>query len=203
VKRMRKSGFTLVELLMVIVIIAILMGILLPTVNQVRKRAKIAKATAEIQSLRSAILMYETTYGYLPFVNNADDLLLGYSSSSSLNDSTYELLICYLQNIDPDGGSDPGNPRGMRILEVNTKQGPGRYLDPWGNDYRVALDTDYNGDVKMRGSGDSEPSPRKFPHEIVYSSVAIWSIGPDKEEDFGETAPRDGGYPIDDICSWD
>jgi prepilin-type N-terminal cleavage/methylation domain-containing protein len=62
----RKSGFTLIELLVVIAIIAILAGILLPTLAAAKKRAQVIKCRTEITSLVTAIEQYHQTYGRYP-----------------------------------------------------------------------------------------------------------------------------------------
>lgn len=166
--------FTLIELLMVISIIAILMGILLPTISHVKRKAKVVKAQSEIGALKTAVLMYESTYGYLPFLSTNDGL--------QLTATTYGLLIDYLQN-----DSTRGNPRGIRMLEVDTKQGIGNFDDPWHNRYNVALDTNYDGDIPITAG----------PYEVVYASVAVWSRGPDGTSHGGEGKPNH-----DDVSSW-
>ncbi|WP_288561494.1 prepilin-type N-terminal cleavage/methylation domain-containing protein [uncultured Victivallis sp.] len=50
--------FTLIELLIVIVIIAILAGILLPSLNRAREGAKRARCVANLKNLTQAFLMY-------------------------------------------------------------------------------------------------------------------------------------------------
>lgn len=64
--QMRQRGFTLVELLVVIVIIGILIGILLPAINAVRKRGQITAISFEVQNLKNAIEQYKQTYGDYP-----------------------------------------------------------------------------------------------------------------------------------------
>ncbi len=53
----KKSGFTLVELLLVLAIITILAGIILVTVSSQRKRAHQAKAISELSAVIQPILM--------------------------------------------------------------------------------------------------------------------------------------------------
>ncbi len=62
----RKSGFTLVELLTVMVIIALLMGILLPALNKVRNTAKEAKQGVQFATIEQAIMAFKGDYGDYP-----------------------------------------------------------------------------------------------------------------------------------------
>jgi len=69
---LRRSGFTLTELLVVIVIIAILVGITLPAVNYVRNRAKKARIRVEIQNLENAVEDYKLKGDYPPDFSRKD-----------------------------------------------------------------------------------------------------------------------------------
>ena len=62
----RSAAFTLVELLVVIVIIAILAGLLLPAINMARNAALRAQTAVEITNLASAVEAYRLKYGDYP-----------------------------------------------------------------------------------------------------------------------------------------
>jgi prepilin-type N-terminal cleavage/methylation domain-containing protein len=75
VKRENK-GFTMVELLMVLGIIALLVGILIPALSAVKEAAKNAKQRAQFAALDMALLAFRNDYGDYPpsdgFVYPAD-----------------------------------------------------------------------------------------------------------------------------------
>lgn len=67
--RTRRSGFTLVELLVVIGIIAVLVGILLPALNRAREQARSAKCLSNVRQLATAFFMYTNeNKGWFPCV---------------------------------------------------------------------------------------------------------------------------------------
>lgn len=171
----RTRTFTLIELLVVIAIIAILVGLLLPTIAVVKNKARNAEAKSEIRALETALAMFESTYGR-PVLMSAD-----YPSpvEDNVDAATYTYIINVLQNNHSD------NTRSIRMLDVNTEEGIGNFKDPWDNDYQICLDLDFDGDIdSLTENGLTE---------TIYGSVAIWSFGRDKTDGHGED---------DDVNSW-
>lgn len=66
-RKNNRRGFTLVELLVVMAIIAILMGLVMPAVMQLRIGALRTSCTNRQKNIGLAILTFETTKQYLPY----------------------------------------------------------------------------------------------------------------------------------------
>jgi general secretion pathway protein G len=61
-----RGGFTLIEILVVVVIIAILMALILPAIFSVQRRARNASVRGEISNLESAVATFKTQFGSEP-----------------------------------------------------------------------------------------------------------------------------------------
>ncbi len=79
-KALRKSkkdrGFTLVELMIVIVIIGILAAIAIPRFIGAQDRARISAAKAQLNSVRQALALYEMDHSAYPASTNDWDALI-------------------------------------------------------------------------------------------------------------------------------
>jgi len=68
---MKNKGFTLIELLVVIAIIAVLMALLLPSLNLAREQAKRTRCSANLKSIGVGLVMYaDDADGKLPENND-------------------------------------------------------------------------------------------------------------------------------------
>lgn len=175
-QKIGSKGFTLVELLVVISIIAILAGILLPAVIGAFKKASDAQARTEVKSIEVALKQYYTEYGKFPLGNGQADKVYG-TGDSDLDGNRLLISILRHDRSYPSYNSawTTLNPRGITFLEASEdslKNDAGQktydYFDPWGNQYRIVYDANFQNGVET-GSGN---------FGVLYGrNVAVWSLG--------------------------
>jgi prepilin-type N-terminal cleavage/methylation domain-containing protein len=68
-----RKGFTLIELLVVISIIAILAGLLLPTITSAREKARMTENKNNLKRIAEALVAYEVDFGAFPAPTDASD----------------------------------------------------------------------------------------------------------------------------------
>lgn len=104
--RNRQSGFTLIEIMVVIVIIGILASVVVPRIMDNPDKARTAKAKHDIQALESALDIYRLDNYIYP-----------------TTDQGLEALVAK-----PGGSPEPKNWKNGGYIKKLRK-------DPWGNDY--------------------------------------------------------------------
>jgi prepilin-type N-terminal cleavage/methylation domain-containing protein len=159
----RAHGFTLVELLVVISIIAILASLALPAMNNAINSAKKTTAKNQVVQIATAIAAYETEYGRLPAFGGSNMVLTNIAMLTS-TDTT-------------------NNPRGINFIDLSSwtagKGGTNAngFCDPFSSNvaYYVALDTNYAntlsnmpGQTSLGGKIDSTNTLTKH--------IAVWTI---------------------------
>jgi type II secretion system protein G len=102
----KQSGFTLIELMIVIAIIGLLVAIVIPDLLQTRMQSEIEACKASLRGLQSALELYYTHYKYYP--DNMKTLITeGYLSENSDKDPwQHEFMY---QPKYGGGGSDEGS----------------------------------------------------------------------------------------------
>lgn len=134
--RLQNKGFTLIELMVVVTMIAILMGAVGSAATGAMKRARIQKATSEVKAIHQAILAYEN-YDE----NSRLDPVDGLADVSSLG-----FLI-------GNGGTTRSGEKIPSLLMAQLSAG-GQMLDPWNRPYRVKIKPG-NGSIKLESTFNS------------------------------------------------
>ncbi|MGB1760892.1 MAG: type II secretion system protein [Verrucomicrobiales bacterium] len=180
ISKSKSSAFTLIELLIVIVIIAILASVAFPVTALVMEQARKAEAKNEVTNLVNAIKMYELEYGKLPFQ-------AGEGGESDLEMDTFQdNIISVLAGYNVDGL----NPRLKPFYEGKTAKNPDsqkpaggmfgtdeqlQLADPWGNEYFITIDSNYDNIIQDLPGAEGDD---------VRTKVAVWTKG--KERNPGE-----------------
>ena len=152
-KRHNKSrGFTLVELLVVIAIIGILIGMLLPAVQQVREAARRATCMNQIRQIALAAHNYESAHKHFP---TAGDHSQGFENEPARTATKfenwgwgYQILPFIEQNnlFDLRASAPNAAPGGVQNLSVPIfncpSRGNRRSLTAWGDSHALG---DYAG----------------------------------------------------------
>jgi type II secretion system protein G len=151
-KKMRRGGFTLVEVLVVIAIISVLMGLVLPSLMKAGSRAKITETKALIVRLKAALQAYEHDHGDYPPTSLQD---LGFYSNST-NDGI-ESLVVHLAS----------KSKGAPYLDLEEKRYENLDRDNIPNSYPLNW---FFGDRQAREIVDSWGSPLVYFHHRDYAS---------------------------------
>lgn len=126
---LKQTGFTLIEIMVVVVILAILASVVVPKIMDRPDDARIAKAKQDIRAVESAFGLYKLDNFVYP-----------------TTDQGLEALVTK-----PSGSPEPKNYKKGGYVKSVPK-------DPWGNEYQY-LNPGVHGDIDIFSLGpDMQPS---------------------------------------------
>ncbi len=183
-------GFTLVELLVVLAILASLAAIAIPVSKSMLNKGKVTETKMRMQELESAISAYNDDNGHLPHPDG------NYPTSENVSATDLTEIVTILLNL--EDGDDIVNTKGKKYLLMpdaksnnngviytsNAKTTVRSIVDAWGEEFEVLMDYDLDGDITKQTFGSAN-------NVIQNKSVIIISRGIDG--DFNNN---------DDLYSW-
>lgn len=107
-RNLNNRGFTIVELLIVIVVIGILALLVITTYSGIQAKARNAKRQTDLQSVQTQLEAFFSQNGYYP-------------SLANMNDSTW--LGTNMKSLDQNALVDPSNPSDSKTLADNATDG--------------------------------------------------------------------------------
>ncbi|MCC5849686.1 MAG: prepilin-type N-terminal cleavage/methylation domain-containing protein [Verrucomicrobia bacterium] len=158
-KTLHRKGFTLIEMLVVIAIIAILAGLLFPAITRALESAKRSRAASETRTIASAVELFFDDYSYLPVpkseqgfppgTGSIDDYQENNPAYFNQDESRRIIQVLMARETGLPANWQGLNPRQKIYLSGEEIQANGTFLDPWGEQYWIKLDRDYDGKIEF------------------------------------------------------
>ena len=196
---MRKNGFTLIELIMVISIIAVLAGLLIPIIGNAKRLAKEAQCRSQLGTIKASLSLYKDTNGFYPEAFGAPDVYAAefksganYKPANTINwDAIARALLEQLKSVDRGSYSSENALRdpftGGGTVSKFIRYRPAKFYP---------LTNPTVPDVTLTIDSDEPPNP---------DSYQLWSAGIDGKDQYGERQTVNGhrvGSKSDDITNW-
>lgn len=121
-KTQRERGFTLIELMVVLVILGVLFGLVVPNVTGRGDEARVTAVHTDIRSIENALEQYRLHNSHYPST-----------------DQGLQALVTR-----PSGSPEPRNWRGPYVRQIPT--------DPWGTPYAYIRDSDGSFEIISYGA---------------------------------------------------
>ena len=165
----QERGFTLVEMLVVVAIIALLAAILVPTLGGAQKTARKRKAELECNNIKTAVEQFYSDFRYMPWGKPNDDKNRVGADQWAENAGDQKNVMAFLQG---------DNKLHKAYLEISSRDNgssssssttEGVFYDPWGNPYRIGMDRNMDEQVQWNG-------------KTYKARVLVYSLGPDGKD---------------------
>ena len=176
-----RSGFTLMEIMVVVVIIAVLASVAGPMIGDIINQGKASATRSKMSSLKSAIVTYKNDVGRYPFYGDKDKV--SYKSAYCADfvladDAANNVLVNPAVNlgITDEKNCGDGNGCWSSFYGKGGRKWKGPYMDSDPADF-------------MTDSWGTKIKYHAFDHSLI-----LWSAGPD-----GEFHSIAGGDPNSDV----
>lgn len=169
----RRAGFTLLELLVTVSILAILMGLIIPMYGNMRKNARIAADKVTAKNLETAFRAYLDHYATWPSCVTAEE-------EYKIEEDFYKML---------SGEAHNGRDDKIVFYEFSNTNAKDKAVDAfWGLSENSGNDKEHVFRAKFDHNYDNVINHN---NNVIRRPVIVWGVGPD-----GENGTSD------DITSW-
>jgi len=186
------TGFSLVELLVVVSIIGLLVGLAATAVPKALDAGDKAKAKGDLTAIVAAVKAYKQEYGQWPVakskMDQASDEFNSWYGPPTTKQESMDLMKILSGDMTIQKEGQTMNPKGVRFLEG--AKADGTFQDPWGTQYCVKMDTNESGGLEYYGTGNQE--------NIRVSVIAV-SLGKNGTQ---EDPDKKVTKTCDDVFSW-
>ena len=165
--------------------VIVICSLVFPGLAMYRERSRLALARSDLLMILEAGERFFDEYRKWPSANTGDFGDCRYGEEVSNRD-----VFNVLRGIDGPGNVDHGaNPHRLSFIEIegvglrgSGLDSGGVFLDPWGVQYQLVIDTDFDNACDVEGSAYLR---------VVGEGMIVWSYGPDGRPD-----------TPDDLLSW-
>jgi len=136
----KDKGFTIVELLIVIVVIGILAAITIVAFNGIQQRGRDAQRKSDIASITKALELYYIDNGEFPLANGSTTINSSWSTTADASWQNFKTIIAaYMKSVP----ADPSNTSGLPSVNSSTAG--------YSYDYYVFRNSTYCGSTAGQG----------------------------------------------------